>query len=358
MSNKKNKKMNSLFKAILSVFILILISNNICFAGAVPKFNPKDPNQKPGLYRLDNMHNRRYNHKMTILNDGKVFISGTDEKYSDGKAYKTAEIFDLETGKFKEVNTLFIHNSLGHKSVLMSNGNVLLSCGYEKKVTQDKTKGHYEVYDPVTDKFYEGPESNLICSKSVFLENSDDGNIIAYGEAKIDGKIKTVFEKYNVKSNTVSDIEKYNTSDYDPYFRKTKNADKMFQIVEENIGHPRYCIAFFDGNSLFAATTQVDYGINISDITDGRLSYQPSWFSPLYITNENKISIAKINEYSRSWKSTGIKLKDKNMILITGGLYPSLLLYNPDIDPKDMPLKERIFWAAGNPSRSAYILVY
>ena len=38
------------------IFILILISNNICFAGVVPKFNPKNPNQKPGLYRLQDMN--------------------------------------------------------------------------------------------------------------------------------------------------------------------------------------------------------------------------------------------------------------------------------------------------------------
>lgn len=229
---KKLLGLNPTYKlTILFIFIFVLIfSNNICYAGGIPKFNPKNPNPKPGLYKLDRMHNRRYHHQMTILKDGKVFISGTDTNFSDDKGYKTAEIFDIETGKFKKVNTLYSHNILGHKSVLMNNGNVLLSCGYEEKVTvvdlimSPEPKGRYEIYDTATNKFYPGPKSNLSCKRSVFLKNSNDGNIIAYGEAEVDGKIKTVFEKYDVKSNTVSDITKYNTSDYDPYFHKVKNS--------------------------------------------------------------------------------------------------------------------------------------
>lgn len=347
-------------------FILFILSNSICIAGEIPKFNPKDTNPKPGLYRLDRMHNRRYKHPMTILQDGKVFISGTDADFSDGKGYKTAEIFNPKTGKFSEIETLFAHNILGHKSVLMSNGNVLLSCGYEKKVipvmVNDRTKGRYEIYDTATNKFYPGPKSNLSCKRPVFLENNNDGNIIAYGVAEIEGKLRTVYEEYNVKSNTVSNIAKYNNSNDNLYYigkHKEKDPKKLMSFVRENIGFPYNQIAYLsNGNYLYAAMKEVDYGVKLSNEITSRYEKNTSWFSPLYIINENKWEIINIGEYLRSRYPTCVKLKDKNMILITGGLYPLFLLYNPDIDPKDIPLDVRIFDAGGNASRSAYIFVY
>jgi len=90
--------------------------------------------------------NRVY-HTATLLDDGKVLVTGGDDRYTN--TYDTAEIFDPSTGVFTPTGNMLYARS-GHTATLLANGKVLLAGGYSGK-------GNYplgaELFDPATGEF-------------------------------------------------------------------------------------------------------------------------------------------------------------------------------------------------------------
>ncbi len=84
---------------------------------------------------------KRHKHDAVLLRDGRVLISGgSDERDSRG-AYKSIEIFEPKTGRFRKVtDTVSARYKLNGAVVLLDNGNVLLAGGSDTA----------EIFDPAT----------------------------------------------------------------------------------------------------------------------------------------------------------------------------------------------------------------
>jgi hypothetical protein len=87
---------------------------------------------------------KRVFHTATILQDGKVLITGGDDRY--GTTYSTAETYDPSTGAFTLTGSMENARS-AHTATLLSNGKVLVAGG-----TNDNSPSA-ELYDPATGEF-------------------------------------------------------------------------------------------------------------------------------------------------------------------------------------------------------------
>lgn len=103
----------------------------------------------------DSLEEGRSGHTATLLNDGRVLVTGGQGNVSD---LNSCEIFDPITIQWSSISNL-LHSRSFHSAVLLSDGRVFVSGG----VTPDSTLGtrYCEIYDPVTDSWSEAGEMTV-----------------------------------------------------------------------------------------------------------------------------------------------------------------------------------------------------
>jgi hypothetical protein len=93
------------------------------------------------------MHHARVSHTATLLNDGRVLITGG---YA-GSVSSSAELYDPKAGTFAETGTLGIARCK-HTAGLLPDGRVLVAGGSDSR-GWDSNLNSAEIYDPQTGKF-------------------------------------------------------------------------------------------------------------------------------------------------------------------------------------------------------------
>lgn len=93
------------------------------------------------------MSANRVFHTATLLGDGRVLVTGGDDRYTN--TYDTAEIFDPSTGAFTPTGSMLYARS-GHTATLLANGRVLLAGGAGAKGIPPLSA---ELFDPTTGLF-------------------------------------------------------------------------------------------------------------------------------------------------------------------------------------------------------------
>ena len=103
----------------------------------------------------DSLEEGRDGHTATLLNDGKVLVTGG---IGNDSYLNSCEIYDPITNQWSSAANL-LHARLRHSAVLLSDGRVLVSGG----VTPDSTLGtqNCEIYDPDTDSWSEAGEMTV-----------------------------------------------------------------------------------------------------------------------------------------------------------------------------------------------------
>ena len=347
-------------KSLVVLFVLFIFAASICCTVSyaddemdktVPKFNPKDPNPKPGLYKLEDMHYVRESHQSVALNDGRVLIiAGTSGLVGDNTS-NTAEIFDPKTGKFTELKmnlecSLFAEKNL--RAILLNNGNVLIIGGMYFDKEKSQFIKQYQIFNPQTNEFTVGPVSTISYDSGVHMWDDNDGNIYISSD---------VIEKYDIKTNTINEIihptsDKYNTGKY-TIPREVPMSE--YKYIKDNLGFPFEYISIAKDLAIVVALSEIDYGKKVDDFNNGGYKTCDSWYSPMYLINFRTKEIKPLNEFVRSAIPSMVKIKGKNQILITGGCVPKYVK-NPD---KPFPYEYRInLWTAMKATKHAYILVY
>lgn len=106
------------------------------------------------------MTTARESHTATLLKDGKVLITGGHKgRRAAIEIYRSAEIFDPQTGKFSPVSDLIVKRHK-HGAVLLNDGRVLIIGGSDERDSRGAYK-NVEIFDPQTNKFSAIGDMNL-----------------------------------------------------------------------------------------------------------------------------------------------------------------------------------------------------
>ena len=107
-----------------------------------------DPGAGKFMPTAGSMTASRWYHTATLLPDGKVLIAGGED--DSGNSSASAELYDPDTGKFTATgNMTEVRN--GHTATLLQDGKVLITGGYD--VANLLMLASAEVYDPITGTF-------------------------------------------------------------------------------------------------------------------------------------------------------------------------------------------------------------
>ena len=110
----------------------------------------------------------------TLLGDGKVLVTGGDNRY--GTTYGTAEIFDASTGVFTPTGNMVYARS-AHTATLLANGKVLLAGGVGDNGTAPLAA---ELFDPATGEFT--ATGNMTATRTFYTATLlSDGRVLLAG---------------------------------------------------------------------------------------------------------------------------------------------------------------------------------
>ena len=325
----------------------------------VPKFDPKDPNPKPGLYRVEDMNYARDHHLSVALNDGRVLIIAGNSRLVGDKTRNTVEIFDPKTSKFTKLKMNLECSRIPERNlraILLNNGNVLIIGGMYFDKEKSQFIKQYQIFNPKTNEFINGPFSVSDREAGIWIWKSDNNNIINIQQEYRNSR---TIEKYDTDTNSIieiipeeSDEYKYNINEYR---RSQRFLFAKLNYISENIGHFSEYAILSDDEVIATALSEIDYGKKVNDFKNGEYKTYYSWYSPMYLINFRTKEIKPLNEFVRSAIPSMVKIKGKNQILITGGCVPKYVK-NPD---KPFPYEYRInLWTAMKATKHAYILVY
>ncbi len=328
-------------QTILSIFILILISNNICFAGVVPKFNPKNPNQKPGLYRLQDM-NHCYDGGVGghFIDNSKIIFFTPN--YSNSRHI---DILDLKTFKFSKLPELkkhLIEKVCGVRTIISDGDNLYVLAG--KILTKEE---QYLFKYNLASKKCEDLDFYLDKDCYQIYKQGDDINLFC---------TSNTMYKYNLKTKNISDAYSSDSIEYKTIKEKAEKQNISYKNIPfiDNINYKMLNEKDEFKKKIVVKRDEVDYGVSVESVI--HTNRYPSWFSPLYEYDVETKELKPLNEFVRSYLPNYIKIPNKNMVLIVGGstsIYPSF----HNADPKDVPLVKRINGPT-DPSNRAYIYIY
>ncbi len=128
---------------------------------------------------ISNMTISRHGHSATLLNDGKVFISGG--KNSSFTYLSNTEIYDPVSNTFSAERSMSMSSArFRHGSITLNNGTVLIAGGQTNNSTFLKTA---VIYDPVADT-YTSTENDLSEAKSIMrMVKLNNGKVLVLGGA-------------------------------------------------------------------------------------------------------------------------------------------------------------------------------
>lgn len=131
----------------------------------------KDFFKKEGFYRTGDMTAPRMNHAAVLLSDGRVLITGGINYENKNSLLSSAEIYDPTTGTFTKVPDM-TRGRQSHQLTLLQDGRVLITGGVNTASA--------EIYDPKTNTFIKTGDMNICHSNhaAILLSN---GKVLIIG---------------------------------------------------------------------------------------------------------------------------------------------------------------------------------
>jgi N-acetylneuraminic acid mutarotase len=145
-------------------------------------------------------------HTATLLSNGKVMVIGGSTTYFGYNITNTCAIYDPSTGVWTATNPMNV-SRVWHASTLLNNGKVLVSGGLNSATNYFKS---CEIYDPATNSWSNtgSMKSGRATTNTVILNN---GHILIAGGAKASGYLDSA-EVYNQNTNTWYSLPNLNTA--------------------------------------------------------------------------------------------------------------------------------------------------
>jgi hypothetical protein len=160
---------------------------------------PSPPSAAPGqILRAKNMDARRADHTSTLLQDGRVLITGG--MVENGAFLKSAELFDPKTRDFATTGNMQ-SNRVEHTATLLPDGRVFIAGGLASRTFDGPgAVASTEIYNPSTGLFTPGPSMTTARTGhgAILLSNQE---VLIVGGADNSGPLASA-EIYDVASNT------------------------------------------------------------------------------------------------------------------------------------------------------------
>ncbi|MBK9156469.1 MAG: hypothetical protein IPM25_20060 [Chloracidobacterium sp.] len=125
------------------------------------------------LKNIESMGTDRAAHAATLLDDGRVLVTGGFR--TGGGSLTSAEIFITSTGRFAAASNMTTARA-GHTSTRLSDGKVLIAGGFDGGYLQTT-----EIFDPATGRFSPGPPLTVPRSEHTATSLADGRILIAGG---------------------------------------------------------------------------------------------------------------------------------------------------------------------------------
>lgn len=229
-----------------------------------------DPNLNQFRLLNNRMHNNRVGHAMTLLQNGKVLITGGSND-TEG-SLSTAELYDPITESFSSLPNMSEKRNI-HTQTLLKDGRVLIVGG--KCISRESSSTIVEVFDPINSTFIAiGSINYPRCSHSTSA--LEDGSIIIIGGINsLTGSPLKEIEKYNFSDSTitkVADLLNPRTAGV----RSIEVSNDKIAIIGGNDGYEDLkTIEIFNGNtSSMEIGNELNFKRNRPDIVklqDGRI---------------------------------------------------------------------------------------
>jgi hypothetical protein len=147
--------------------------------------------------KIGNMLRARYEHRMDLLFDGRVLVTG------GWSALNSAEIYNPKNQKFEFTKSLMQNRRADHSSVVLNSGDVLLTGGYTGQgglFTGLDASGSAEVFQVATNTFKKLP-SMKVPRAGHSLTKLPDGRVVAIGGFHPRRSLNSI-EVYNPKTKS------------------------------------------------------------------------------------------------------------------------------------------------------------
>ncbi len=157
----------------------------------------------------DSTKYRRWYHTSTLLNNGKVLITGGISSEDSLLANSSCELYDPTTHLWSTVKPMNI-GRFSHAAVLLDNGKVLVSGG----ATENYTTSSYEIYDPSTNTWETVSSMNQKREGHVMIK-LNDGKVLVCGGGAFDmtsGTVTNTCEIYDPLTDEWNYISPMNNS--------------------------------------------------------------------------------------------------------------------------------------------------
>jgi hypothetical protein len=119
-----------------------------------------------------NMQAKRHKHDAILLEDGKVLVAGGSDERDENGQYKSAEVYNPETGQFSKVPDMKAKRyKFQGTSVLLNNGKVRMMGGADI----------VEMFDPATNTFAEVAENESAARLLAAATLLPDGRVVLSG---------------------------------------------------------------------------------------------------------------------------------------------------------------------------------
>jgi N-acetylneuraminic acid mutarotase len=145
----------------------------------------------------------RISHRAVRLSDGRILVSGGNSAYPDERVVASAEIYDPQTGVWRETAPMQTSRR-GHAAALLQDGRVLVAGGSSGHFNADRQLSAAEVFDPRTEKWTAvAPlrEARWGATESVLR----DGQVLVVGGAIAPRGARSSAELFNPERGTWSD---------------------------------------------------------------------------------------------------------------------------------------------------------
>ena len=283
---KNDFVLSHLYRAILLEDGNVLITAGISNQNSII-FNT----QKESFTYIDRFNNKRIDYSLILLKNGDILVTGGIS--SDENSYKTAksaEIYNPQTEQFTLIGNMNIARK-NHKMILLNDGRVLiLGGGYELSGKNSDWKRVYnaEIYNPVTNKFTlidEIKMQNAKISKNGGAARRD----VNVAELQLEPEYASLLKNGKViiiERKSYYDFSRLYIVEFDPNTNKFKNVNQI-QIPKNDYG-----IGFFDdgriltvgGHNHFSLGEKIYKSAELINLYTGEIKKLPNIGEPMLYT--------------------------------------------------------------------------